>query len=346
MPIKRYGVLRGKALAGKLEGQGGRKPHYQIHILADGVDHRIAVNVVSDQSPSELLFLLDPDFRHPQIEKIKTVPVGFTDIPLAPGGLALDFQRSNLFLPADMKALPFDVPGLDNDLNEIFDLYVRRAIERNADVYAFGSKWGPETNKPDAYFHFKPGNGIHDIHMNQGSPPPHKGDNAIWQDGALFIHFPVEDKWLAFFLAFQSQHAQTDNAGHPVPGSPKFGPASVVVGGGGVEAPAAAGVNIVAALVNPPGNDVGLETVTLLNARPEPVSLSGWKLEDGAGHRSPLNGEVVAPGETIRIPLDGLAVQLSNKGGTLSLLDPNGLKVHGVAYTKQQASAQGWTVVF
>jgi hypothetical protein len=26
--------------------------------------------------------------------------------------------------------------------------------------------------------------------------------------------------------------------------------------------------------------------------------------------------------------------------------DPNGLKVHGVAYTKEQVSAQGWTLVF
>lgn len=342
MPIKRYGVLRGKALDGKLEGTGGKKPHYQIRILANGEHHRIAVNVVSDQSPSELLFLLNPDFRHPQVEKIKTVPVGFTDISSAPGGLALDFQRSNLFLPADMKALPFDAPGLDNDLNEIFEIYVRRAIDRNADVYAFGSKWGPEENKPDAYFQFTPGNGIHDIHMNQGSPPPHKKDNGVWQDGALFIHFPDTDEWLAFFLAFQSQHAQTDNStGHLIPGSPKFGPGKKIE-----EPAAAAGVNIVAALVNPPGNDVGLETVTLLNARPEAVSLSGWQLEDGNGHRSTLGGTVLDPGATIRIPLDGLSVQLSNQGGTLSLLDPKGLKVHGVAYTKQQAGAQGWTVVF
>ncbi|HKV06612.1 MAG TPA: DUF2278 family protein [Thermoanaerobaculia bacterium] len=345
MPIQRYGVLRGKALAGKLQGKPGKKPHYQIHIRAAGVDHRIAVNVVSDQSPSELLFLLNPDFRHPQIDKIKTVAEGFTPIASAPGGLALDFQRSNLFSPQDMKALPFDAPGLENDLNEIFEIYVRRAIERNADVYAFGSKWGPENNKPDEYFGFSPGNGIHDIHMNQGSPPPHKGDNGIWQDGALFIHFPDEGKWLAFFLAFQSQHAQTDNAGHPVPGSPKFGPVVVddtVI----VQPPAAAGVNIVAALVNPAGNDVGLETVTLLNARPEPVALAGWQLEDNHGHRATLDGATLAPGDTVRIPLSGLNVQLSNQGGTLSLLDPEGLKVHGVAYTKQQASAQGWTVVF
>ena len=46
MPIKSYRILKGKPLAGKLAGKGGAKPHYQIHLLAAGTDHRIAVNVV------------------------------------------------------------------------------------------------------------------------------------------------------------------------------------------------------------------------------------------------------------------------------------------------------------
>ena len=353
MPIKSYGVLRGKATESKLAGQGGNKPHYQIHVKAAGEDHRIAVNVVSDQAPSELLFLLNPDFRHPVLEKIGTVSEGFHPIPSQPGGLALDFIRSNLFDPTKMTALPFNAPGPDNDLHEIFDLYVNRAIDRGADVYAFGSKWGPETRKDD-YFGFKPGNGIHDIHLNQGSPPPHKGDNALWQDGALFIHFPAEDKWLAFFLAFQSQFGQTDDHGDPLPGSPRFGqavtPGTGTGGTGGtvtpVEVPATAGVRIVAALVNPPGDDAGHENVTLLNARPEPVNLSGWKIANATGGRFTIHGPVLAPGDTVRITLTDLNVPLSNKGGTISLLDPNNVKVDRVAYTKEQVAAQGWTIVF
>ena len=39
-------------------------------------------------------------------------------------------------------------------------------------------------------------------------------------------------------------------------------------------------------------------------------------------------------------------MQLGNKGGTLTLLDPNGLKVHGVAYTREQAAAEGRTILF
>lgn len=342
MPIKSYGVLKGKALAGKLAGQNNSKPHFQIHILADGTDHRIAVNVVSDQSPSELLFLLNPDFHHPVLEKIRTLDEGFTPIPSQPGGLALDFIRGSLFDPLEMKALPFNAPGPDNDLAEIFALYVQRAIDRGADVYAFGSKWGPEPGKPDQYFGFEPGNGIHDIHLNQGSPAPHKGDNGVWQDGALFIHFPAEDKWLGFFLAFQSQFAQTDSHGDPVPGSPKFGKGT----GGGDVITATAGVRIVAALVNPAGDDAGHETVTLLNTRPESVPLSGWSISNATGAKFKIQGPVLAPGDTVRISLTDLNVPLSNKGGTISLLDPQGLVVHGVAYTKEQVSGQGWTIVF
>ncbi|MDQ1370464.1 MAG: hypothetical protein QOF20_2817 [Acidimicrobiaceae bacterium] len=235
MPIKNYGVLRGTAVAGRLDGPRGQKPHYQIHLTAHGIQYRVAVNVVSDQAPSELLFLLDPDFRHPVIAKVAAVADGFTALPPDPGGAALDFIRGGLFRPEDMKAVPVEAPGADNDLTEIFVLHVDEAIIRGADVFAFGSRWGPEPGKPDDFFQFAPGNGIHDIHMNQGSPPPHDHDNGIWQDGCLFIHFPAgngDERWLAFFLVFQSQFAQTDDRGDPIPGAPKFGPTAPSRGGG------------------------------------------------------------------------------------------------------------------
>jgi hypothetical protein len=37
---------------------------------------------------------------------------------------------------------------------------------------------------------------------------------------------------------------------------------------------------------------------------------------------------------------------LSNKGGVITLLDEQGLKVHGVSYTREQARNPGWTLVF
>jgi uncharacterized protein YukJ len=336
--IAHYGVLRGKAVAGKLAGE---KPHYQIHIQAAGVDHRIAVNVMSDQAPSELLFFLDSDFHHPLLAKLPALAEGFLGEPKQPGGIALDFIRGNLFSPDKLKVVPLDRQGAGDDLHQIFDLHVQHAIERGADVYAFGSKWGPET-KPDQYFQFKPGNGIHDIHMNQGSAGSHAGDNGVWQDGGLFFHFAGENRWLAFFLAFQSQSFHTDDTtGNALPDQPdkdkEPDPKKETV---------LSGVSIIAALINPAGADAGRETVTLLNLTPGPVDLSGWSIADGLGHSLPLSGPVVDAGDTARIDLSGQDVQLSNQGGTITLLDPHGLKVHGVAYTRENAAQEGWSIGF
>jgi hypothetical protein len=51
-------------------------------------------------------------------------------------------------------------------------------------------------------------------------------------------------------------------------------------------------------------------------------------------------------GEVVTVPLSGADMQLPNEGGLNTLLNPQGIKVHGVSYTKQQAQKQGWTIVF
>ena len=54
---------------------------------------------------------------------------------------------------------------------------------------------------------------------------------------------------------------------------------------------------------------------------------------------------VVSPGEATRIRL-GAPVQLGNGGGTITLLDTDGLKVDGVAYTGDEVAVEGRSVVF
>jgi uncharacterized protein YukJ len=43
MPLKKYGVLKGTAIDRRFAS--GANPHYQVHIVDDTVDYRIAVNV-------------------------------------------------------------------------------------------------------------------------------------------------------------------------------------------------------------------------------------------------------------------------------------------------------------
>src|SRR5205823_70825 len=168
-------------------------------------------------------------------------PDGFTPLPSQPAGLALDFIRANLFDRALMRPVPATEPGPDNDLADELDHYVERAIaDPAARAYAFGQRWGPEPSTPDKVFGFTPGNGVHDVHMNQGNSAQFQHDDGVWQDGGLLLHYPAQGQSVAVFLAFQSQAWHTDDqTGHAIPG---IEPAQV-----------GQAVRIVAALANPPG---------------------------------------------------------------------------------------------
>ena len=58
MPLERYGVLKGSVVDARREDDPD-SPHYQLHVRADDVSYRVAINVKSQLSPSELLFFLD-----------------------------------------------------------------------------------------------------------------------------------------------------------------------------------------------------------------------------------------------------------------------------------------------
>jgi uncharacterized protein YukJ len=352
LPLKNYGVLKGKAIEVRLGG--GSRPHYQVRLVDDQTDYRIAINVKSNLEPSELEYLVVDNFHHPITAVVEQCELGFTRIAGGPNTGAMDYIRGNLFDRSRMKPLPHNVPGPDNDLNEKLDAVMQRAVaDEEALVYAFGERWGPEDKKKDKYFGFLPGNGIHDIHMNQGNVGQFVKDDGVWQDGGLLVNFPAQKQWIAVFLKFQSQAWHTDDAtGHRIGAPVPMG----AVPPGSVPVPSAAEpffvptteephgiVRIIAALVNGTSSPE-VEVVTLLNTAPGETSLEGWALLDRDENRQPLSG-TLGGGEARAVRLRA-PVMLPNKGGAVTLVDENGMKVDGVAYTGEQASHPGWTIVF
>ncbi len=343
---KGYGVLKCQAIAGKIE-LGKDTPHYQVHVKDDKFSYRLAVNVRSSQKPFDLLYIVENSFEHYITDKLNKLDFGFTEIAETDrkaGGIALDYIRSNLFKVSDMKPLPFNLPGENNDLNELIDSYIKRAIETKAVIYVFGEPWGAE-DKPDKIFGFEPGRGVHNIHMNQGNGGTFAKENGVYQDGGLLIHFPSaiasQDSWVGAFFAFQSQSFHTDdNTGNPIDkkvGSEPPDPTTPAV---------KAQVKIVAALVNPLGDDAGKESVTLINSSPEEIDFNGWTLTNKLKQKQPLDGLKIQPSASLTVPLDKQQIQLSNDGGIITILNQEGIKVDGVSYTKEDAKDQGWTVVF
>jgi hypothetical protein len=74
------------------------------------------------------------------------------------------------------------------------------------------------------------------------------------------------------------------------------------------------------------------------------VDLSGWVFADKQHNRFALSGKL-APGNSVRVTI-AKPMELSNKGGTITLLDAAGKVIDNVSYTKAQAQKPGWSIVF
>jgi len=350
MPLQHYGVLKGRPINRQLGSN--QNSHYQVHVVDDTTDYRIAINVKSQLAPSEVEYVVDAHFDHPLLQHLDELPVGWSPLASRPAGAALDFIRGNLFDPREMVPLPLSINGPDNDLNDKIDQHIQRAMsDENALLYAFGERWGPEPGKKDKIFGFLPGNGVHDIHMNQANAADFRKDDGVYQDGGLLLHFPDQRQWVAIFLKFQSQTWHSDDqTGHRIEGGVSGPPGDQPnppdpFEPGGLPTPEApdGALRIVAALVNPVRSPE-VETVTLLNLTAQDVDLAGWKLLDRDKHAMPLSGTIKA-GETLRVTL-AAPVVLPNKGGIITLLNADGLRVDGVSYTKAEASNPGYSLKF
>ena len=81
-----------------------------------------------------------------------------------------------------------------------------------------------------------------------------------------------------------------------------------------------------------------------MNTSDRSIPLAGWHLADKQKAMMPLAGSL-EPGAVLKVAIQP-PVALSNKGGIITLLNAEGLKVHGVSYSSDQANQPGWTVVF
>ena len=346
--VPSYGVLRGVVVEHGREDGDASSPHLQLIVEAKGERWRCAINVLSSDakaSPDEKevrFAFVDPLTSHPILGRLSGLAEGFTPLPERKTGSTLDFVREPLFKAEEMRHLPFFGPGVGDDLQDLLEVYVNKAEGKPAtaaEVFVWGSKFSGGTPRP-ADKQFKTRQGVHNVHMNQGNPAgAHFGDNGIFQDGGVIFRFP--DRLVGVFLKFESQTFQTDDTGAP---------RTTVVLPDGTKPPVVIGsrpsVAIVAAVVNPDGEEIGHEAVTLIDTLALPVNLAGWKIEDRDGNSDSLDGVQLRGGESKLIVLTGQGARLGNNGGAISLLDRDGVRIHSVTYSKEDAAEQGRTILF
>lgn len=340
------GLKNGYAvLVGKVESifrDTDDSPHMLFRVQSDRNSWRASINVQSSFNvavedvpgvpKNNLLVYVDDDWEHPITDVLdrKNYQPGLHFVERTANSGALDYIRGNLFDPTQMTILPAEKAGANNDLFEHLEAILEEARDRDATVYAFGEP-------------FSNGRGIHNIHMNQGSIiEQFKDTDGVWQDGGLLVKFA--DRWVAVFTAFQSQCWHTDDVTGRANGENRCSRFSE----GTSERPGVSTgglVRIVSALVNPVGEEPGNEQVTIINLGDTSVDLTDWSIVDRLDRKDELTGSL-APGVSKVITLSGKGAVLGNSGSTITLIDAENLRVHGVSYTRSQARAEGRPIVF
>ena len=313
MPLRGYHLLKAALREARpaIATRSHPDPHFQL-LLDDGAaPHRVAINVRSQLQPSELLVHIDDDFQHPMTATLAALAPGLLDLGVggAPHPLALDVLRRPLFPLESLAALPAQVPGAALDLNQALSARLDvAAAHPGSMIYVWGEAWDEPTVR-DRVFGFSHGRGVHDVHVNQGNVGRFIVDDGAHQDGALMIQVAASAtrpaRWIAVFLAFQSQAWRTDDAGH-----------------GLVTA------TLVAACLRPA--DGGPGQALVLNASPDPLDLGGHRLHLDDARTVIAPGTMVAPGAVVAVPLPRRATSAPLApldGSYLRLVDADGWRV-------------------
>ncbi|KAE8354946.1 hypothetical protein BDV28DRAFT_130047 [Aspergillus coremiiformis] len=338
MPIEDYGVWKAKPVRFTYETdeEDHVSPHLSLFFTTSDNsrgESRAAINIKSgDKSDSRLAFWLVKNFENFQNERLRELKPGFHRLEGAeqgPNGLALDYIRGNLFRRETGRLLPHDVPGPDNDILDELIPVLDGAIANDSIIYIFGSRFGSGS-----------GSGIHDIHMNQGSPRRWRRDNGVYQDGGILLDFG--DHWTGVFIGFASQAVHTDSEGQPSPPHGYLTWNDIL----NPEIPreqrrkrdiSDRPVQISEAVISP-------DMVTLTNHTDGAVQLHGWSVRDTKGDSDYLPDATLPPGRRQSFQLSGCA--LPREGGIITLLNDRGLKVDGVRYTAAQTRPGGQIVSF
>ena len=77
MALKNYSVLKGRPVENRLAS--GANPHYQVRVVDDTAEYRIAINVQS-QDKSDLEYLISSHWQHPIQDNLQELPLGIHTI--------------------------------------------------------------------------------------------------------------------------------------------------------------------------------------------------------------------------------------------------------------------------
>ncbi|HLJ91066.1 MAG TPA: DUF2278 family protein [Candidatus Angelobacter sp.] len=218
-----YGMLKCKIASNPQLKATRRKRETQYHLHAtlaivadDGSTTQwdSAINVGTNDADDLLKYKLIFDFQHGMLDQLRGAPQGFSDLTDTETLPSLDFLRSDVLANTGpwRDSDPMDGSEEVEPVASLLRL-LKTAKANQSDVWVFGRK-------------YTDGDGIHDVHMNQGSGAPflndgqdnHNDHNDVWQDGGVIVDVGKQE-FAAYFTTFTQQLVPTDDLGNPEDGA-------------------------------------------------------------------------------------------------------------------------------
>lgn len=240
MSLDKYGVLIGTKTKYFRDQPDdfGKFYHGNIEVLANNTTYRCAIDVDSQKTRVQWRII---EFDSSELKLISQLADGWHRLESNEYSGAIDYIRWKLmwvivriqffyFLKKRIsippmiyhaRLKPFSKSNVTS--NSIFKLIIldQQSFWRTGNNIDAIEQLESVINQGDKVFifgqFFNSGNGVHDIHQNQGDPLniPQSHDNGIWQDGATIVQ-KEDGSFVGFFNKFETQSFYTDNLGHPV----------------------------------------------------------------------------------------------------------------------------------
>jgi hypothetical protein len=204
-----YGVVVGQFV--NYTTNQGQWLHVDLNINAADVQYQAAVDV--NEPNGQFQYQVLDNLNTGLFAPLSALPDGWHHLDANSTSGAMDYARSpilqrplgclTLFLGFFSAIFKATIPVWSNVTGNEAGNALIAMVTGSTRVFAFGA---PYTS----------GNGVHDVHCNQGDPPgPFRPLDGIWQDGCVFA-IKSDGTLSAYLGKFTTQSLNTNNNGIPI----------------------------------------------------------------------------------------------------------------------------------
>ncbi|ELA40897.1 uncharacterized protein VICG_02077 [Vittaforma corneae ATCC 50505] len=212
-----YAVLKGRVTKDLEDKVRRRMTHHNVIVSANGDEYQFNIDTQSSIVPNVKMLYVE-EFSSRILAHLDGLEEGLSMLGELANDHRLDYLRNDVLRAEDFESIE---PKPWKEISDVLDEHIKVGCE----IYCLGDYYDDEQSRTHIphglvlrqQHEYLPPRGIHDAHMNQGTPltMPQCRHNGVYQDGAVLIR-TADNKMKGLFFVFTSQSLRTDESGNPI----------------------------------------------------------------------------------------------------------------------------------